>query len=275
MKEFSRERAEATGSAILSSDGHRYQHITEERDTVPLREIDDSSSSDTTTNSSRKNREAKESTTNSETRNIYNSNPMFEQFTRYIQREEQQDGENTDEYNAHREESVYWKLNQEDREGSNDYIDPEDIYRTMKRIVRKRRARKQGKRPVEYGEELPSGKTDRRSVTVKTEEEKQDLEDLATVRYAQYQSALTYARKYEMERYGATLIPPEENRNQVKDVREAYIPRKRVQIPPVQSKAARIVEPLTAEEGDISDAPISRKKIRPEKQVKHKEELLR
>jgi len=36
---------------------------------------------------------------------------------------------------------------------------------------------------------------------------------------------------------------------------------------------ARIVEPLTAEEGDISDAPISRKKIRPEKQVKHEEEL--
>src|SRR5215470_7068222 len=131
----------------------------------------------------------------------------------------------------------------------------------MKRIVRKRRARKQGKHPVEYGEELPSGKTDRRSVTVKTEEEKQDLEDLATVCYAQYQSVLTYARKYEMERYGAMLIPPEEDRNQVKDVQEPYIPRKSVQIPPVQSKAARIIELLTAEEGDISDAPTSQKKV--------------
>ena len=143
----------------------------------------------------------------------------------------------------------------------------------MKHIVRRRRAIKQGKRPVEYEEEVPIGRTDRRSVTVKMEEEEQ--EDLATVRYAQYQSALTYARKYEMERYGATLIPPEENRNQIKDVREPYIPRKRVQIPPVQSKAARIIEPLTAEEGDISDVPISRKKIRPEKQVKHEEELPR
>src|SRR5262249_54133348 len=59
------------------------------------------------------------------------------------------------------------------------------------------------------------------------------------------------------------------------NVREPYIPRKRVQIPPVMSKAARIVEPLTAEEGDISDAPISRRKIRPEKHEKHEEELLR